>query len=233
MAPEGLTALGPFFAVEIHPPTEQAVPPWRPLSDLTGPSEPLRQRLAVIRATLASRGGMRVDEVELRVVASAMHLGIAARLTAPALGAAVLGCPIDLHPDRVWWQDVVGSPVPLSVPISQAGSSIRDGWDRRFVDEVLAPVTMAISALVSISGRVLRGNLASAVNAAAVGISRQRPDLADDAWQAARRLFAMPVLRGEQHPPGPAFRRSSCCLFYRLAPGRPASTCGDCILARP
>jgi ferric iron reductase protein FhuF len=107
-----------------------------------------------------------------------------------------------------------------------------DDWDLQLVDALLTPVTAAIAALVSISDRVLRGNLASAVNAAAVGIARQRPDLADEAWQAARRLFAMRALRGEKQPPGPEFCRSSCCLFYRLAPGRPAATCGDCILAR-
>jgi ferric iron reductase protein FhuF len=161
-----------------------------------------------------------------------VHLGIAARLTAPALGSVVLGRPIDLHPDHVWWQDAVGGPVPLSVPVSRADALIADDWDRQLVDAVLTPVTAAIAALVSISDRVLRGNLASAVNAAAVAISRQRTDLADDAWQAARRLFAMSALRGERQPPGPGFRRSSCCLFYRLAPGRPTATCGDCILDR-
>jgi len=69
-----------------------------------------------------------------------------------------------------------------------------------------------------------------AANAAAAQVARQRPDLAGDAWRAAGRLLASPWLRDEPHPPGPAFRRSSCCLFYRLAPGDPSAFCGDCVL---
>jgi hypothetical protein len=72
--------------------------------------------------------------------------------------------------------------------------------------------------------------VASAVNTAAAQVTRQRPDLAADAWQAARRVLADPRLRGEPCPPGPEFRRSSCCLFYRLAPGDPLALCGDCVL---
>ena len=90
-------------------------------------------------------------------------------------------------------------------------------WDRQLFDEVIAPVTAATARLVPVSGRVLWGNVASAVNAAAAQVARQRPDLAGDAWRAAARLLASPALRNEPHPPGPAFRRSSCCLFYRLA----------------
>jgi len=51
------------------------------------------------------------------------------------------------------------------------------------------------------------------------------------AWQAAGQLFGRPPLRGERNPPGPAFRRSSCCLFYRLAPSGRSAFCGDCVLA--
>jgi hypothetical protein len=73
--------------------------------------------------------------------------------------------------------------------------------------------------------------VASAVNAAAAQVARRRPDLARDAWQAAARLLASERLAAERNPPGPAFRRSSCCLFYRLAPGNPSAVCGDCVLA--
>jgi hypothetical protein len=90
--------------------------------------------------------------------------------------------------------------------------------------------------VVPVSGRVLWGNVASAVNSAALQVARQRPDLAGDAWQAAGQLFASERLRDELHPPGPGFRRSSCCLFYRLAlsPQQaqvdPSAVCGDCVL---
>lgn len=127
-----LTGLGPFFAIRAHPRGTPPVPPWRPVTDLTGPSRVLRARIGSVRAVLATRGGLAATDVEPRVAASAVHLGMVARMTAPALGAAVLGCPL---------------------------------------------------------------------------------------------------LRTERHPPGPAFRRSSCCLCYRLAPGTTAAVCGDCVLA--
>jgi Ferric iron reductase FhuF-like transporter/FhuF 2Fe-2S C-terminal domain len=254
-----LAALGPFFAVSQHRPGTTAVPPWRPASELLSPSEQLRTRLASVRAALAARGNLTVDQIEPRVAASTLQLGLAARLVSPALGAAVHRRPLDLRPGGLWWQEVTGGPMPLSVPVpaggnrertTGAGNRDRDSgrdrdcglgtaggdwdhagdWDHVLFDEVLAPVTAAIARLVPVSGRVLWGNVASAVNAAARQVARQRPDLAGDAWQAAARLFASPRLRGERNPPGPAFLRSSCCLFYRLAPGNPSATCGDCVL---
>jgi hypothetical protein len=239
-----LAALGPFFAVRSHPAGEAPVPPWRPVSELTVPSGALRDRISAVRAALAARGGVAARDIEPRVVASAVHLGIVARLTAPALGAAVLRCPADMRPGGLWWQDGPGGPVPLSVPAPAGGGSeseehapgaergpVTGEWERLLFDELLAPVTAATARLVPVSGRVLWGNVASAVNAAAAQVARQRPDLAASAWQAAGHLFGSPWLRGEPNPPGSAFRRSSCCLFYRLAPGNPSAVCGDCVLA--
>jgi len=236
-----LASLGPFFAVASHPPGAPPAPPWRPVSELTGPAGVLRERVASVRAALAARGGRAVEETELRVAASAVHLGLVARLIAPALGAAVLRYPVDMRPAGLWWQDEVGGPAPLSVPApvdsgprpADVPGAASGEWDRVLVDESVVPVTTAVARLVPISGRVLWGNVASAVNAAAAQLARQRPNLAEDAWQAAGRLFTSPRLGGERHPPGPAFRRSSCCLFYRLAPGNPAAVCGDCVLSRP
>jgi FhuF 2Fe-2S C-terminal domain/Ferric iron reductase FhuF-like transporter len=197
-------------------------------SELTSPSEPLLARVAAVRAALAASAGRPASAVEPRVAASAVHLGLVARLVSPVLGAAVLRCPLDLRPGGLWWQDTAGGPVPLSVP---AGDAAEPGeWDRLLLDEAVAPLTAAVARLVPVSGRVLWGNVASAVNAAAAQVARPRPDLAGDAWRAAGRLLASPRLRGEPHPPGPAFRRSSCCLFYRLAPGNPSAVCGDCVL---
>jgi hypothetical protein len=200
----------------------------------------MADRIASVRAALAARGSLSLDAIEPRVAASAVHLGLTARLTAPVLGAAVLGCPLDVRPGGLWWQEVTSGPVPLSAPAPAPGAR-PDGpgpapgdWDRVLFDEVLAPVTAAIARLVPVSGRVLWGNVASAVNAAAVQVAGQRPDLAGDAWQAASRLLASPWLRAERQPPGPGFRRSSCCLFYRLqAQGNQSAVCGDCVLGGP
>jgi hypothetical protein len=229
---DDLAGLGPFFAVSSHRPETVPVPPWRPFGELLMPSRPLAARIAAVRAALAARAGLGVDAIEPRVAASTLQLGLAARLVSPALGAAVLRRPLDLRPGRLWWQEAAAGPVPLSVPGPAGGSpgTAADDWDQVLFGEVLAPVTAAIALLVPVSGRVLWGNVASAVNAAARQVARQRPDLAGDAWQAAARLFASPALRGERKPPGPAFLRSSCCLFYRLAPGDPSAICGDCVL---
>jgi len=233
--PDDLAALGPFFAVGSHPAGTALAPPWRPVGELTAPSAALRDRVAVVRAALAARHGRAVADTEPRVAASAVHLGLAARLAAPALGAAVLRCPVDLRPAGLWWQDAHGGPVPLSVPApagdGEGGAPAAEEWDRLLLDELLAPVTAAVTRLVPVSGRVLWGNVASAVNAAAAQVATRRPDLARDAWRAAGRLFRSPRLRGEPHPPGPAFRRSSCCLYYRLAPGNESAVCGDCVLS--
>ena len=235
---DDLAGLGPFFAVSWHRPGAAPVPPWRPVGELLSPSGPLTNRIASVRAVLASRSGQAVDAIEPRVAAATVHLGLVARLTSPALGAAVLGCPLDLRPGGLWWQEAAGGPVPLSVPAPDPARA--DGpdpapgeWQRVLLDELLAPAAAAIARLVPISGRVLRGNVASAVNAAARQLAGQRPELTDGAWQAAVRLFASPLLDTERHPPGPAFRRSSCCLFYRAAAGGRAAVCGDCVLGSP
>ena len=234
---DDLAGLGPFFAVSSHPSGAAPVPPWRPVGELLRPSGLMAGRIASVRAALAKRGGLGLDAIEPRVAASAVHLGLTARLAAPVLGAAVLGCPLDVRPGGLWWQEVTSGPVPLSAPAPAPGARAdgpgpaSDDWDRVLFDEVLAPVTAAIARLVPVSGRVLWGNVASAVNAAAVQVAGQRPDLAGDAWQAASRLLGSPWLRAERQPPGPAFRRSSCCLFYRLqAQGNQSAVCGDCVL---
>lgn len=233
---DDLAAFGPFFAVASHPPSAAPAAPWRPASEFTTPDGALRDRVASVSAILAARAGTGAPaEVEPRVAASAVHLGLVARLVSPALGAAVLHGHADLRPGGLWWQDAASGPVPLSVPAPGedrgGGGAYAGEWDRLLLGETVAPVTAAIARLVPVSGRVLWGNVASAVNAAAAQVARQRPDLARGAWQAAGRLFASPLLRGEPHPPGPGFRRSSCCLFYRLAPANPSAVCGDCVLA--
>ena len=88
------------------------------------------------------------------------------------------------------------------------------------LDEVITPITVATAALAPLSSRVLWGNVASAVNGAARQVAAARPELATAAWAAAASFFRDPRLSTEPGPPGPSFRRSSCCLIYRLAPGR-------------
>jgi hypothetical protein len=235
--PDSLAALGPFFAVDWHPPGEAPTPPWRHFRELTEQPDPLLNRIASVRAALATAGDHPAAEIDPRAAASTAHLGLVARLVAPALGAAVLGECVSLQPDGLWWQDTLGGPVPLSVPVPPPGGAVPPGdLAERLLTDVVAPVTEATSRLASLSGQVLWGNAASAVNAAARQVAVSRPALATGAWEAARALFASPWLRRERHPPGVAYRRSSCCLYYRLAPDAPSgrsAICGDCVLAAP
>ena len=118
---DDLAAIGPFFAVSSHPPGAAPAAPWRPAGELAAPSGALLGRVASVRAALAASGGRAAGEIEPRVAASAVHLGLVARLIAPALGAAVLGCPLDMRSGGLWWQDQHGGPVPLSVPAPACG----------------------------------------------------------------------------------------------------------------
>jgi ferric iron reductase protein FhuF len=82
---------------------------------------------------------------------------------------------------------------------------------------------------VPVSARVLWGNVASAVNSASQQIAAGHLSAAF-AHHLAEVVFSSPQLRGERDRPGPGFRRSSCCLIYRLTASRTGATCGDCVL---
>jgi hypothetical protein len=183
---------------------------------------------------------------------------------APAVAAAAAGRRLAMPLAGLWWQDTLGGPVPLSVPApgdapadpgpgpgspADLGTPTDPGWlagpdagpgspagpeCRRVLEEVVTPLTEAIAGLVPVSPRVLWGNVASAVNSAALQVAAGRPGLSDRAWAVASALLASPRLSGETRRPGPAFRRQSCCLIYKIAPGRARSAggvCGDCVLS--
>ena len=123
--------------------------------------------------------------------------------------------------------------MPLSVP----GSAAAAGADpdslpalAALLDEVITPITVATAAVAPVSSRVLWGNVASAVNGAARQVAVARPELATATWATAATFFRDPRFSAEHNPPGSSFRRSSCCLIYRLAPGKNGPVCGDCVL---
>jgi FhuF 2Fe-2S C-terminal domain len=166
------------------------------------------------------------------------QLGLVARVIAPVLAAQAVRYPLDLRLSGLWWQDSPGGPVPLSVPEPATGVTPPETMETSLeamgalLDEVITPITSATGALAPVSPRVLWGNVASAGNGAARQIAVARPELAPAAWEAAASFFRDPRLSTEPGPPGPSFRRSSCCLIYRLAPGTGGPVCGDCVLAR-
>jgi len=237
----GMAALGPFFAVGIHPPDAIPVQPWRPLPDLVEQPGLLTGRIDAVRTALAA--GRPVQRIEHKVAASVTHLGLVARLIAPALAFVVttghLPCT-DLS--RVWWQDELGGAFPLSVPDITGAALRHQPTDtakgaallrENLINDLIRALTDAVAATVPVSRLVLQGNVASAINSAATLIGNQRSDLLHASRAMADALLGDLELNPTHSPSGEAFRRSSCCLIYRASEVRSASTestCGDCIL---
>jgi len=230
-----LAALGPFFSVYAHLPGERPEMPWLSVDELSRP-EPMRRRIAEIGLALAAAAGTQAEQIDMRVAASTAHFGIVARLLSPALAALASGYELSTQPAELWWQEVLGAPSPLSVPVPphrlddrQPSAATACG---KLVSELIEPVTSTVAEVVPMSFRVLWGNVASAVNSACLRIATKRPAAADCAQLLSEIVFAAPQLRTERSPSGPGFRRSSCCLIYRISAERGKGICGDCVLSR-
>ncbi|MFC1407292.1 MULTISPECIES: (2Fe-2S)-binding protein [Streptacidiphilus] len=226
-----LAALGPFFALDTHHRDEPARPPWQELRTLVEDPAVLRERVDGVRGHLAAAGGQDVADVELRVAASVAQLGLTARLVSPTLGVAVLSGRWPRPAlDLARWQPVPGGAFPLSF----AAAAFEPGTPDDLLAGPVRELVLATAGL-SVSPKVLWGNVASAVNGAATVLAGARPELAAEARAAAALLLAHPLLRGTVAtvPPGTGrFRRRSCCLIYRAAPGGAGALCGDCVLSR-
>jgi hypothetical protein len=203
-----LSECGPFFAVALH--ADPPATPWRPLAGLADSAE-LAEWIAGVRA------GLRSDR---RVATSVVQLGLAARLVSPVLAAAVRhGVLLDLGTG--YWQPPLTSTVALSLaaPVGGSAGAVPAQALARVVSQgPVAELTAAIGRLGPVSPRVLAGNIASAVNGAALQLGPQ-------SFAAAAGMLA--GVAGEDGRPGPGFRRRSCCLRYRVAG---AGYCGDCVL---
>src|SRR5262249_45453310 len=165
-----LANLGPFFSIDVHLPGERPHPPWLAVGELTSRPEQMRRRITAVRHALAASAGSPAEQIEARVAASAAHFGVVARLVSPALAALVGGYQLSTQPGELWWQDVVGGPYPLSIPVPahrlDACEPSAETACRQLVSEVIDPVTSMVAELVPMSFRVLWGNVASAVNSA-------------------------------------------------------------------
>ncbi|MDK1342485.1 (2Fe-2S)-binding protein [Streptomyces sp. 378] len=173
---------------------------------------------------------------ESRVAASVTHQGLAARLWSVALGCAALygGVPdLDarlLHwdadgsaPDDLWLSGV--RPLPGDAPT--VADVVLHGH--------LVPLAAALRAHHRLAPGLLRGNAASALAGAARELDRwarrhDRTDVAVRARSLTEELLAHPLLAGAGTLTGSAFRRRSCCLYYRVPGG---GVCGDCCFTRP
>jgi hypothetical protein len=245
----GLAALGPYFAVEVHPPGSPLCPPWHPLGELTGTltaPDALAARIGDVRERLAATAGCAAADVDFRVAASVAQLGLCARLLSPVLGAAASGWPLPVDTAQARWIPALGGPFRLSLPelaspapaVPEAEAPEPAGPDMvtpeaaclGLLEGPIGQIVRTVEAM-AVSSHVLWGNVASAVNGAATMITKSRPDLAAPAASAATAMLRHPALTGTcLGGPGTGFRRRNCCLIYRLSPPGPGRYCGDCVL---
>jgi hypothetical protein len=233
-----LAAVGPYFAVRSGAPGEPPPAGFRPLRELyaVGPGSALAERIPAVAHRL---GG-----AEARVAASILHLGLAARLWSVALGAAALaGAVPDLHPDRV--HAVLPPQGPIDLWLPPPGPQPRPATAallrRAVVTDNLVPLSAAVRAVAPVSEGLLRGNAASALAGSLRvlhgHVRAARPEVARTARRLADDLLALDPLAGTGlltcagPSAAPVFRRTSCCLYYRIGPG--AGICGDCVFDAP
>jgi hypothetical protein len=200
--------------------------------DLVDDPRTLDDRVTRVRAALA--GGRSPDGVDLRVAASVAQLGLVARLVAPTIAAPALEIGlVAMVPNDCWWQDELGGPFPLSIALSAQRPAEPLGRRHRIdpIGGVIESITTAIATAYGVPSRTVWGNIASATNSAAQMITRSRPDLGPHVHGVADMILADPRIEGGGLKSGPSFRRTSCCLIYRLD-ARASPVCGDCVLHR-
>jgi len=237
------SSVGPYFTIQ---PLRSRLQ-WQPLSALISDPVVLAERVGGARTVLARGAGIAVDQVEVRVAASIMFLGLASQLVSPQLGAAVVAGVIpQLALDDLWWRPVGEGPWPLAArpaggtAIGQlATSSQLDDAAIMLseqIERVTGPLAASFGSVFRLSRHVLRGNVASALAGAAGVLARAFPQRTVVVARLTERIAGMSPLRGtgrflQPYPDqrGIYFVRRSCCLYYRMPGGR---TCGDCVLTR-
>ncbi len=237
------SAAGPYFTIQ--PWSSEGG--WRPFGALLSDPVALSDRVGHARAALARRARIAPGDVEERVAASTVFLGLASQLVSPLLGAAVIGGIVPgLTVAGLWWRPVESGPWPLAARPAGGLRLGQLGSDRELreaavvlserVHSLAGPVAAAFGAVFRLSQQVLRGNVASAVSGASSMLAVAFPQRAGAAGRLAAQVLAMGWLRGTGQfvQPDPAqprwfLARRSCCLLYRV-PG--TGMCGDCVLRR-
>ncbi|MEU3660537.1 (2Fe-2S)-binding protein [Streptomyces sp. NPDC032940] len=240
-----LRPLGGFFVLRASGP-----PPHRPLATLAhayrenpvdGPShgpafdDPLAFRVRKVAAALGAP--------ETRIAASVAHQGLAARLWSVTLGCAVLYGRVPLlEPGLLHWDPDATAPDDLWLAGTRPAAAPTRPGDAATVAEAvldghLAPLTAALRARYRLAAGLLWGNAASALAGAGRELDRWarrhgRTDAAARARSLTAGLLGHPLLAGTGTltGAGTAFRRRSCCLYYRVPGG---GVCGDCCFSRP
>ncbi|TPQ18123.1 (2Fe-2S)-binding protein [Streptomyces sporangiiformans] len=223
-----LAALGGFFALRTGLPPLPTLEEAYATRSVTDAPDPLAFRVdKVVRLLRAP---------EVRIGVSVAQQGLAARLWSVTLGAAVLyGQVPDLDPRLLRW-DADGS-APDDLWLAEVRSLPGDATTIRQVVQHghLEALSAALRARHLVSAGLLWGNAGSALAGAARELDRWgrasgREDVGERARELAAELLDHPDLRGTGTLEGTAFRRRSCCLYYRVPGG---GVCGDCCFTRP
>ncbi|MEV6522739.1 (2Fe-2S)-binding protein [Longispora sp. NPDC051575] len=199
-----------YFLVET---ADDGADDWRPVTGLFGAG------LDDLLAAVADRLG----HDEPRVAASIAFQGYAAKIWSPVLAAVTeSGVLPDLAPEALRWRYRAGEPVGLLLGPA-TGWQTTDPADvyAVAVERHLGPLLAAVRARVSVSERLLWGNVAAAL----AGAGRV---LGPGSAPLRSVLLGLGRLSGTVDE-GTGLRRT-CCLFYRIPGG---GTCGDCVLRGP
>lgn len=227
-----LRPLGGFFVLRTGAPPHAPLPTLarayaEPAADPHG-THPLDVRVRTVAH------GIRAPEP--RVAASIAHQALAARLWSAALGCAVLhGRVPDLHPRLLHWDPAAGAPDDLWLTEVRARPGDADTVADLVLHGHLEPLATALRARHRLAPGLLRGNAASALASTGRLLERWardngRTEAADRARELTAHLLAHPLLDRAGTLTGAAFRRRSCCLYYRVPGG---GVCGDCCFSRP
>ncbi|GAB2999765.1 (2Fe-2S)-binding protein [Mycobacterium bourgelatii] len=185
---------------------------------------PVNQSYAHGFADLIDTTVQRYGTTELRIGASLVHLGHAARLWSPVLACALAH---GVLPDLTDLQRADnGAQLRLPEPRGERVQPSAPLLYRIVVMEHMA--AFAAGLRVKVAPALLSGNIASALVGAAHALLRARPDLREPVVGITNDLLNLGCLAGTGVMTPPlAFTRRSCCLFYRVPGG---GTCGDCPL---
>jgi iron complex transport system ATP-binding protein len=209
-----LSDIGPYFAVGTGPVDDG----WRPVAHLYTD--------AALLEGIVGRLQARMNTAEQRVAASTLFLGFAARLWSIGLGALAGHRMLpDLAPERLLFRETDGQiRLHIERPVASQGDDLEPTLADMVLDLHVAPLTAALSRLGPISRKLLRGNAASALlGAARVFDHGATPG---PGWQLARTLCADERLSDAICFNDAGYRRTSCCLYYRVPGG---GLCGDCV----
>lgn len=170
----------------------------------------------------------RYRTTELRVGVSIAHLGYAARLWSPVLACVLLH---GIVPDLSGLQHAEeGSELRLPEPAGWYADSLSDSTGSLYAEVMRHLDALRAGLHVKVAPRLLDGNAASALAGSGGVLLSAHPHLRAPLGELVTDLLARGQLAGTGQVIGPdlAFRRRSCCLYYRTPSG---TKCGDCCFA--